>query len=357
LPQDGVHAIYAAGHLVYFRGVGAYARPFNASRLEFTGAEVLLAERTDILSASNTGTVLYRAERPAASRLTWFDRQGRQPVPVGDPGPYTQVVLSASGRRAAVVQLYTEGEGSTGDLMDVDLATGIFSRLTTNPAFDTDPSWSPDERRVAFTSNRTGAGAVYLKDIITNHEEPLVVFTETVTVDQWTPDGKFVIFRNSGRSVWSVQVSGDRTPRRLVDTAYIEDEVHVSPDGGWVAYNADRAGRWEVYVARFPDFTAERQISPHGGVQPQWSGNGRELFYLTLEGSLVAVPMRAGTGPLVHQQSVLFGTPFDRTPQQPQYAVSADGSRILGLAQVSADRSSLTVLLHGLNANSRASAR
>jgi TolB protein len=265
LPQDGVHAIYAAGHLVYFRGVGAYARPFNASRLEFTGDEVLLAEQTDILSASNSGTVLYRAERPPVSRLTWFDRQGRRPVTIGDAGPFTQVVLSPSGSRAAVVQLYTEGEGSTGDLINVDLATGIFSRLTTDPAFDTDPSWSPDERRVAFTSNRTGAGAVYLKDLITQAEEPLVVFKETVTVDQWTPDGKFVIFRNSGRSVWSVQVSGDRIPRRLVNTAYIEDEVHVSPDGHWVAYNADRSGRWEVYVAQFPDFTAERQISPQGG--------------------------------------------------------------------------------------------
>jgi hypothetical protein len=92
-------------------------------------------------------------------------------------------------------------------------------------------------------------------------------------------------------------------------------------------------------------------------VQPQWSGNGRELFYLTLDGSLVAVPMNAGTGPVVNQQSVLFGTAFDRTPQQPQYAVSADGSRILGLAQVSTDRSSLTVLLHGLTSNSQASVR
>jgi serine/threonine protein kinase len=358
LPQEGGEAVFAAGHLLYFRGVGVYARPFDTARLEFTGREVLIAERTSFLSASNSGTVLYRAERPAASRLTWFDRRGAPTATVGDAGPYQQLVLGPSGKRAAVVQLYTGSEGSAGDLMDVDLTTGIFSRLTTNPAFDTDPSWSPDERRVAFTSNRTGAGAIYLKDLITGKEEALVVMKETVNVDQWTPDGKFVVFRNAGRSVWSIDVGGDRTPHVLVDdTAYIEDEVHVSPDGRWAAYNADESGRWEVYVAQFPAFTATRRISVNGGVQPQWSGNGRELFYLTLDGSLMAVSVHPGTGPIVNQQSMLFRTPFDRTPQQPQYAVAADGARILGLAQVSDDRSTLTVLMHGLTASSAASAR
>ena len=85
-------------------------------------------------------------------------------------------------------------------------------------------------------------------------------------------------------------------------------------------------------------------------MQPQWSGKGRELFYVSLDGSLVAVPVNTETGPLVSQQSVLFHTPFDRTPEQPQYAVTADGTRFLGLAQGEGDRSSLTVLLNALTA-------
>ena len=357
LPQDGSRPLYAAGQLLFFRGLGAYARAFDAARLEFTGREVLLAERAGALSASDTGTVLYGAERPPPSRLTWFDRRGRQTVTVGEAGEYYQVVLAASGKRAAVVRIDAQGaDGRTADLWNVDLKTNIFSKLTINPAFDTDPSWSPDERRVAFSSNRTGVIGVHVKDLITGAEEPLVVTKETMVVDQWTPDGKFIIFRNAGR-VWSVAPSGDRTPRMLIDTPYTEDEVHVSPDGRWVAYNADESGRWEVYVAKFPEFTAKRQISGRGGVQPQWSGNGRELFYLALDGSLMAVPMNAGTGPVVSQQSRLFPTPFERTPQTPQYAVTADGARFLGLAQVAGDRSSLTVLLNALTANSGASAR
>ena len=125
---------------------------------------------------------------------------------------------------------------------------------------------------------------VFLKDVNSGAEEPLVVWKEPVFLDQWTPDGQFIIFHNRGQAVWAVPVTGDRKPRMLIDTPYVKDEVHVSPDGRWVAYNADESGRWEVYVAKFPEFTGKRQISSAGGVQPQWRGDGRELFYLGIDG-------------------------------------------------------------------------
>src|SRR6188474_3217219 len=75
--------------------------------------------------------------------------------------------------------------------------------------------------------------------------------------------------------------------RLLADTPYTEDEVHVSPDGRWAAFQADESGRWEVYVAAFPTFTSKRQISSGGGFQPQWRGDGRELFYLSPDGALM----------------------------------------------------------------------
>ena len=86
------------------------------------------------------------SHRARPSTLTWLDRNGRRTATLGDAGPYDQVVLSPRGRRATLVRLDTK------DLWDVNLATGIFSRFTTDPAFDTDPSWAPDERALAFTS-------------------------------------------------------------------------------------------------------------------------------------------------------------------------------------------------------------
>ncbi len=144
-------------------------------------------------------------------------------------------------------------------LWDVDLATGVFSRVTTEPA--SDPSWSPDERRIVFTSS-TG---VSMKDLTTGDQEPFAVWKDRpLSVDQWTPDGQFIIARNAGQFVWAIPVNGERTPRLLLDTPFIKDEVHVSPDGHWVAYNADESGRWEVYIAEFPTFTSKRQISNWG---------------------------------------------------------------------------------------------
>jgi eukaryotic-like serine/threonine-protein kinase len=351
IAEDGSRAVYAAGHLVFLRGDNVFARPFDVTRLVFTGPERLLAAATRSFSVSESGTLVYKRDRIAMAQLTWFDRQGRRTSTVAEPGLYLYVVLSRRGQRATLVRTDRQGLEGNADLWAVDLTSGVLSRLTTNPAMDSDPSWSPDERRVVFTSNRGGIPGVFLKDVNTGAEEPLVVWKQPVTADQWTPDGQFVIFRNLGRAVWAVPLSGDRKPRLLVDTPYIEDEVHVSPDGRWVAYNADESGRWEVYVASFPGFTSKRQISHDGGVQPQWSGDGRELFYLSGDGSMMGLRVTPGPEFAGSQASRLFSARIDPSPFMPQYAVTSDGQRFLGLEPVEGESSPLTFLLNGLDPN------
>ena len=105
---------------------------------------------------------------------------------------------------------------------------------------------------------------MFVKDLDTGKEEQLVRLDEEAAVDQWTPDGRFIVFRTFGKAVYAVPLSGDRKPQMLIDTPYMEDEVHVSPDGRWVSFNSDESGRWEVYVAAFPTFTSKRQVSSGG---------------------------------------------------------------------------------------------
>jgi len=291
--EDGSSAVYAAGHLFYSRGTHVFARPFDAQRLEVSGAEVQVTEGTGNVSVSDDGTIVYRPAASPVSWLTWFDRSGRRTGTVGEPGPYEQLALSPRGRRAAVVRFDAQGNS---DLWSVDVASGIFSRLTTDPAQDTDPSWSPDERALAFRTSRTGRDAVFVKNLVSGTESPLVVFPERITLDQWTPDGRFVIFRTFGKAVYAMALTGNRTPHMLVDTRFIEDEVHVSPDGLWVAFDTNESGRWEVYLAAFPTFTSKRQVSSGGGVQPQWRQDGRELFYLGPDGSMMSVRVESRTG-------------------------------------------------------------
>jgi eukaryotic-like serine/threonine-protein kinase len=350
LMEDGSSAVYAAGHLLYSRGTGVFARQFDAERLEVSGAEVQVTEGTGNVSASDNGTIVYRPAGVPVSRLTWFDRTGRRTGTIGEPGPYQQVVLSRSGRRAAVVR--AEDPEGNGDLWEADLATDILSRLTTDPADDTDPSWSPDERALAFTSSRAGTRAVFVKDLATGKENPLVAFHERAALDQWTPDGRFIIFRHAGRAVWAAPLSGDRTPRMLVKTPYVEDEVHVSADGRWVAFHTDESGRWEVYIAAFPSFTSKRQVSSGGGVQPQWRADGRELFYLAPDGSMMSARVDTRPELTVSPPLPLFPSKIAPDFNTPQYAVTSDGQRFLGLERVG-QPGSFTFLLNWMNAQNQ----
>jgi Tol biopolymer transport system component len=264
---------------------------------------------------------------------------------LGEPRQYEQLVLSPRGRHATVVQ---GNIPDNWDLWDADLATGIFSRLTTAAGQDTDPSWSPDERALAFSSKRGGRLRPFVKDLVTGKEQPLVEFDEELVVDQWTPDGRFVVARTVGKAVYAVPVAGDHTPRMLADTPYIEDEVHVSPDGRWVAFDANESGRWEVYVAEFPAFTSKRQISSTGGVQPQWRADGRELFYLASDGSMMSARVDTAPDFKATLPVRLFPTGMVPSPEQPQYGVTADGQRFLGLERVPGG-TSFTFLINWLH--------
>ena len=259
-------------------------------------------------------------------------------------------MLSPRGGHATVERL--EDESNT-DLWDVDLRTGIFTRLTNDPALDADPSWSPDERALAFTSGRAGSYAVFIKDVVSGKERALGHFDKPMAVDQWTPDGRFVIARTMGQAVYSIPVDGDAKPRLLADTPYIEDEVHASPDGRWVAFNSDESGTWEVYVAAFPSFDSKRQISKGGGTQPQWRGDGRELFYLAPGGTMMSVRVDAVAGFTASPPARLFTSDILFDPLLPRYGVTADGQRFLGLEPVEG-RQSFTVLVNWLESRSPA---
>ena len=70
-----------------------------------------------------------------------------------------------------------------------------------------------------------------------------------------------------------------------------------SPNGGWIAYTSDESGELQVYVRRFPPSGGKLQVSTTGGGMAHWRGDGRELFYIALDGKLMAVPLASGGWP------------------------------------------------------------
>jgi eukaryotic-like serine/threonine-protein kinase len=337
----GGPAVYAAGRLFSRQRNTLVARAFDAHLLELTGGVVPLADRGSTFSVSTGGVLVYLSEAVRPTQLTWFNRDGTRTGALGDPGYIGGVALAPSGRRVAV---FRDTGGNT-DLWIVDVTTGITSRLTSDPAVDADPAWSPDERTIAFTSRRSGQYAVYSKSLIDGKEEPLTQ-GEPMVVDTWTPDGQSIVVRTVGRAVYTVSVHGDRTPRLLVDTPFVEDELHISPGGRRVAFNSDESGRFEVYVASFPELTSKQQVSVHGGVQPQWRADERELFYLAPDGTLMSVSVEPGGEFVARAPTKLFRTSADPTPNRPQYTVTADGKRFLALDAGESRAQAFTFLLN-----------
>jgi Tol biopolymer transport system component len=342
------HAIFVQpSSLVFVREQSVIAVPFDADRLLITGPERTIAGPTlGGLSASAGGTLCFLPAGGWTRQLYWYDRDGRRGSAVGEPATFQALALSPSGRRVALQR----GEFAPGisrvDIWLLDLSTGVLSRLTSDPGLDGDPAWAPDEQSLVFTAQREGRNQVFRKDLSTGVEEPLLKLPYPVVVDDWSPDGRFVIFRSMGRAIHAMPMVGDRTPRTIVDTPLIiEDQSHVSPDGRWIAFNSNESGRWEVYVATFPDITAKRQVSVNGGVQALWRADGRELFYLDPQGALMVLDVdsaRAAFG----VPKMLFRTAAVPSPHVAEYGVAPDGRRFLLLDPVGSPPPAFTFLFN-----------
>ncbi len=296
------------------------------------------------LSSSSSGPIAYR---PDAGRrqLLWLDRSGQQ---IGTLGPSDadqsgQIRLSPDGRTVALRRTVSANT----DVWMIDTGRGVLARLTSNPGSEGNPIWSPDGRRVAFTSDRDGSlDDLYEKSIDDSATETLLLATsEFKTSNDWSPDGRFILFvtqsEKTGSDLWVLPMFGDRRPSPVVQTAFLENNGRFSPDGRWVAYQSNESGRREVYVQPFPGTGGKSRVSTDGGTSPQRRGDGRELFYLSPDNVLMGVPVT------VKGSTVEAGTPaalFSLSPGS-EYAASPDGQRFLVNTLVE-DPAPITVLLN-----------
>jgi Tol biopolymer transport system component len=228
--------------------------------------------------------------------------------------------------------------GRSDGIWVLELRRGALSRFTSDSAPGTYPIWSPDGSRIVFGSLRTGIMDLYQKSTTTVGREELLLRTPVnKAATDWSADGRVIVFRSpdtrTGFDIWALPLEGDKKPFPVVQTPFEERDAQLSPDGHWIAYQSNESGRFEVYVQPFPGSGRREQASINGGAQVRWRRDGRELFYIALDGRLMAVPLRIASG-----QPLELGTPvplfttrvggavqFDRQ----QYVVSADGQRFL----------------------------
>ena len=282
------------GHLVYGLGGNLWAVPFDLGRLEPLGEPVPVQEGVLTkpqgsmnFSVSDDGTLVYMPGTLAQStqrRLVWVNQDGEAEELPALPRGYVQVSLSPDGARAAVA---VAEDGNT-DIWVSELARGTLTRLTTDPSVDESPLWSPDGRRVVFSSRRDGRAGIFWRNADgSGLVERLVTMDESVggvLPYGWSTDGDTIFAAANmsgvtGLDIGTVPFDGSGSWQPLIQTAANERHPILSPDGRWLAYASNETGRYEVYVIRFPELDGRTPISVNGGQYPIWSADGRELFY------------------------------------------------------------------------------
>lgn len=346
-----LNAFYAPPGLVIFgQRETLMAQPSDARSLRITGDPFPIAQRVgltgvpgSLFTVSKTGVLAYRAPESNNTQLAWYSRDGRHLGSIGEPGDYGQIALSPDEKRLAVER--PNAVSHTTNVWILELSSGIFSRLTFADEFD--PVWSPDGRELLFTSHRGDRMGLYRKAVRASEGTLIYDSPEALYSENWLPDGKsIVIIDQEGKAFSPLMLSGNRTPVVLMKSEFGKDEPHVSPDGRWIAYNTTESGRWEVYVATFPGFTGKRQVSSNGGAQALWRKDGKELFYLSLDGKLMAVDVKAGATIETGVPKALFQTPLAVRPVDDQYCVTADGRRFLIGEPVGDAAKPITVVLN-----------
>jgi eukaryotic-like serine/threonine-protein kinase len=356
LDEAGAAQYAPSGHLVYRGGRGMRAIKFDLQRLETMGEPVPLPDPILVTTFGNNpqfdvalnGTMVFvPADAPvAARRIVWVGRDGREQPSSLPVRSYTYAAISPDGKHAAL-----DIRDQENDIWIWDITGNTLKRLTFGPAFEQTPRWTADGRQVLFT---LGAGIMAQRVDGTGRSEPVVTNTSGgALLNSLSPDGAGVVFRGStletGHDV-KVGTLSDRSTQGLIETRANELNAEISPDGRWIAYESDESGLYEIYVRTFPDVSAGRwQLSSGGGRKALWNRNGRELFFVSASGAIMAVPIEksatfsAGVPVQLFRGDYYFGgaSSIGRT-----YDVSPDGQRFLMIKE---DRSRLTSLSVVLN--------
>jgi len=355
------HAVHAPpGYLLFMRSNTLVAQPFDADSLRTTGEPVPVAEHIEIntdtrrgaFSVSPAGVLAYRPI--AETKLMWVDRSGRPLSTLGTPGHYRNAALSPDEQRVAVARI----DNATGapDIWVIDLARDAMSRVTSHPSLDDMPLWSRDGQHIVYKASRGGRNSLYRTPANGTGNDELLLTASTMPMDLSNDDNDLIYGAlDSGLpfhyDLWRLALSGDRKPMPLLRTQFNETQAQLSPDGKWIAYVSNDTGRNEITVSPFPSGDGKWQISTGGGIEPRWRGDGKEVFFVSLDQNLMAVPITAGTTVQAGAPVRLFETGMRGTLSasftRNQYVNTSDGQRFLidHEARGRAAASSITVVV------------
>jgi serine/threonine-protein kinase len=345
---EGRQPHYApTGHLVFARDNALWAAPFDIDALAFRSEPVPVVDDlergalngTSHFDVSDGGALVYMPGRVALDLRTpvWITPEGKETVVPVEGRAYTRATLSPDGTRIALAEANPENR----DIWIYDIARGTLMRLTTDPATDTAPIWSPDGRQVAFRSERDGGGlfvtAADGAGTVTKLTSSTGPARPAHTPYAFTPDGLALLFTElrsyADQGIAVVRIDEAPESRVLIDGPYAETRPALSPDGAWLAYQSDETGRYEIYVRPYPDINRSRtQVSTRGGTSARWRADGRAIIFHD-GNAMMTAPVTPGEPFGVGEAQVLFEASRYNDRLGPLYDMTPDGQRFLFLRE------------------------
>jgi Tol biopolymer transport system component len=350
------------GYLLFNQNESVVAQPFDPLSFKTTGASRVLADLynvsasysgSPVVNASRNGILIQREPRGEGMKVVLMDRRGRVtrelPLPAGHFGAPQ---FSPDGSRIALV--YGRPDDAAERVWLVDVARGIMTRFAFDGQWDQDPRWSRDGKRIVWGSDRAAGRELAWKAADGSGAEEILADVPNLFNDPSSVTSEYVVYRSlsgeTNEDIWLLPLTGEPTPRPLIQTRFNELDGFVSPDERWVAYRSDESGKHELYVTSFPVPGSKVRVSSNGAapvtnarpVTISWREDGRELYYIGGDGrTLMSVPVEPG-------ETFRAGTPqrLFRLPRETVDAgMSADGQTLAVVMAVNADARSILNLV------------
>jgi Tol biopolymer transport system component len=356
-------AVYSSGHLFFLRKGTLLAHPFDLDRLELSSDSYLVAESVAIggsaeipaLSVSENGLIAYRTGSSGKRQFVRFNRSGKELGRLGASADLGRVAMSLSpdGRRLATQA--TVGANTDIYIVDARNRSGPI-KLTFNPGPDIVPIWSPDGDTIVYAAGVPGATGFNLYRIDLNggsSPEKLWISDQPKQPLDWV--GETLLFRTNdpetGWDLWAATIDRTSQPFPIVRTKADESDARLSPDQKWIAYQSNESGRLEIYLQPYPGPGQRTRLSLNGGARASWRPDGKELFYLGLDGTLIArrvsLPLSSKDPVEFGEATVLFSTNVNSVQDLSRnYAVDREGTEFLVDTMVDSEVPSITLILN-----------
>jgi serine/threonine protein kinase len=339
------NAQVSEARLLFVRDGLLMAQPFDEHSGTLSGAPVRIADRVpanmyrrsdyvnfSVGSGSSAMLAFLGGTRVMDRELTLITRKGDtgQAESFLGPSEYRDVAISHSGRELA----YEDRDPDTGarDIWVVDIARKQARRLTTTPGDEIAPVWSADDRDVYYIAMRKGRLAMYGRAADGSGDEKLL-FEDSKQIVPFdiSPQNLLACTRMGNDSdLWLLPMSDYTKGRPFRETRFRENEPKFSPDGRWLAYSSTDSGSRHVYIENIATPGRAIQVSVKNGREPQWRGDGKEIYYHGPDRTLMAVAVDLTKDPpKIAEPQKLFDLKFRGWDTRYHYAAFPDGQHFI----------------------------